>query len=179
MKILILDNIISSLNVGSIFRTASGIGIDKIFLCGITPTPFESGKKYAGKNILRKDFIKTSLGAEEEIFWEHKENILEVLENLKKENYKIIALEQNSKSLDYKNSKIEKYINENLKGNKNFLQEINLAILIGSERDGILKDRLDLAEEILEIPMLGLKESLNVTIATAILLYRLLDKNNF
>ena len=162
MKIVILDNVRSSLNVGSIFRTSSGIGIDKIYLCGITPTPFETAKKFEGQNKKRKDFIKTSLGSEDEIDWEYKENILDLIKELKKENFEIISLEQNERSIDYKTLKIE---NE------------NVAIVIGSETDGVQKEVLDLCDIITEIPMLGLKESLNVTIAYAILVYRLFDTN--
>ena len=160
MKIVILDNVRSSLNVGSIFRTSSGIGVNKIYLCGITPTPFESGKKFENQNKKRKDFIKTSLGAEDEIAWEYKENILDLIKELKEKDFEIIALEQNEKSVDYKNLKIE---------NK------NIAVVVGSETDGVQKEVLDLSDQITEIPMLGLKESLNVTIAYAILSYRIFD----
>lgn len=161
MKIIILDNIRSSLNVGSIFRTSSGIKIDKIYICGITPTPFETGVKFIGQNKKRKDFIKTSLGAEDEVKWEYKENIIDLIKELKENNFEIIALEQNENSVDYKNIKIEKE---------------NVAIIVGSETEGIQKEVLSFCNKITEIPMLGLKESLNVTIAFAILVYRLWDK---
>ena len=161
MKIIILNNVRSSLNVGSIFRTSSGIGIDKIYLCGITPTPFENSAKYAGQNKKRKDFVKTSLGAEDEIEWEYRENILDLVKELKEGNFEIISLEQNEKSVDYKTLKIEKE---------------NIAIVVGSETDGVQKEVLEMSDKITEIPMLGLKESLNVTIAYAILVYRLFDK---
>lgn len=160
MKIVILDNVRSSLNVGSIFRTSSGMGIDRIYLCGITPTPFETSAKYAGQNKKRKDFVKTSLGSEDEIKWEHKESILDLMKELKKQDFEIIALEQNKKSIDYKNLKTEKE---------------NIAIIIGSETDGVQKEVLEMCDKITEIPMLGLKESLNVTIAYAILVYRVFD----
>lgn len=161
MKIVILDNVRSSLNVGSIFRTSSGIGIDKIYLCGITPTPFETGKKFVGQNKKRKDFIKTSLGSEDEISWEYKENILEIIKELKEKNFEIIALEQTEKSVDYK---------------KINLANENVALIVGSETAGVQKETLDLCDTITEIPMLGLKESLNVTIAYGILAYKLFDK---
>lgn len=161
MKVVILDNVRSSLNVGSIFRTSSGIGAHKIYLCGITPIPFETAKKYEGQNKKRKDFVKTSLGSEDEIAWEYKENILELIKELKKKDFEIVALEQDSRSVDYKK----------LKTNKD-----NVAVIIGSETDGVQKEVLDLCDQITEIPMLGLKESLNVTIAYAILAYKLWDK---
>lgn len=161
MKIVILDNVRSSLNVGSIFRTSSGIGIDKIYLCGITPTPFETAKKFEGQNKKRKDFIKTSLGSEDEIAWEYRENILDLIKELKSNGFEIVGLEQDERSIDYKNLEIK---NE------------NVAVIIGSETDGIEKEVLDLCDIITEIPMLGLKESLNITIAYAILVYKLWDK---
>ena len=161
MKIVILDNLRSAHNVGSIFRISSGIGIDKIYLCGTTPTPYESGAKFARTQKKRKELIKTSLGAEDEIAWEHFPDTLSVVQNLKKENFTIVALEQTESSIDYKGLKIS---NE------------NLAIILGNEVTGIFKDILEMADQITEIPMYGQKESLNVTIAYAILIYRLLDK---
>lgn len=161
MKVVILDNIRSSLNVGSIFRTSSGLLVDKIYLCGITPTPFETGKKYAGLNKKRKDFVKTSLGAEDEIAWEYRENILDLVRELKKENFELIALEQNDKSVDYKKIKLEKE---------------NVGIILGSETDGVNEEVLKQVDIITEIPMLGLKESLNVVIAYGILGYKLWDR---
>lgn len=160
MKIIILDNIRSALNIGSIFRTGSGIGINKIYICGISPIPFETSEKLKDKNIKRKDFVKTSLGAEDEIEWEYKENILDLLKELRKENYEIVALEQNEKSIDYKDLKIEKE---------------KVAIILGSETEGVQEKVIDLCDKIAEIPMLGLKESLNVTIAFAILAYKIWD----
>lgn len=160
MKIVVLDNIRSALNIGSIFRTGSGIGINKIYICGISPIPFETSEKLKDKNIKRKDFVKTSLGAEDEIEWEYKENILDLLKDLKKENYEIVALEQNEKSIDYKDLKIEKE---------------KVAIILGSETEGVQEKVIDLCDKIAEIPMLGLKESLNVTIAFAILAYKIWD----
>ncbi len=160
MKIVVLDNIRSALNIGSIFRTGSGIGINKIYICGISPIPFETSEKLKDKNIKRKDFVKTSLGAEDEIEWEYKENILDLLKDLKKENYEIVTLEQNEKSIDYKDLKIEKE---------------KVAIILGSETEGVQEKVIDLCDKIAEIPMLGLKESLNVTIAFAILAYKIWD----
>lgn len=161
MRIVILDNIRSALNVGSIFRTSSGIGVDKIFLCGITPIPLETAKKFENQNKKRKDFVKTSLGSEDEISWEYRENILEVIEELKEKKFEILTLEQDEKSVDYKDLKIE---NE------------NIALILGSETAGVQKEVLNLSDKITEIPMLGLKESLNVTIAFAILAYKLWDR---
>lgn len=161
MRVVILDNIRSALNVGAIFRTSSGIGIEKIYLCGITPTPFETGAKYLREKKKRKDFIKTSLGSEDEITWEYRENILDLVQELKKENFELIALEQAPNSVDYKKIKLEKE---------------NVGLILGSETDGVNGEVLEQVDIITEIPMLGLKESLNVVIAFGILGYRLWDR---
>lgn len=137
------------------FRTASGLGITKIYLCGITPTPFDpKGKK-------RRDFVKTALGSEDEIAWESVGDIQEKLKELKSDGFEIVAIEQDAKSVDYK-----AYLPKRSK----------VALLVGSEVDGVHEDVLNLCDAIVEVPMLGLKESLNVTIAFAIVGYRLFDK---
>jgi len=151
--LLILDNIRSVLNVGSIFRTADAFGISKIYLCGVTPTPIDRfGRK-------RNDLHKTALGAEETVPWEYFQNTLEIVEKLKKENFEIITLEQDKKSIDYKNIKISK----------------NVAIILGSETNGVSKEILQLSDQIAEIKMLGKKESLNVSVSAGIFLSRILE----
>ena len=155
MKVVILDNIRSVYNVGSIFRTANACSVDKIFLCGITPTPLDKrGNK-------RKDFAKVALGAEDTISWEYKEDVLSLIKDLKKENYFVIAIEQDENSVDYKNIDIK---------NKK-----DIAFIVGSEVDGIKKEILEESSVVAEIDMLGTKESLNVTIAFGIALYRILN----
>ena len=154
-KVVIIDNVRSALNVGAIFRTASGLGIHTIYLCGITPTPFDpKGKK-------RRDFIKTALGSEDEIFWEQRKDIKDVVLELKKEGYEVVAIEQDDRSIDYKS-----YV---IKSDK-------VALIVGSEVDGVSQETLNLCDGTVEVPMLGLKESLNVTIAFAVVGYRLFDK---
>lgn len=154
MKIAVLDNLRSVYNVGSIFRTANAVGIEKIILCGTTPTPVDK------KGERRKDFSKVALGAEDTIVWEYKENITSTIQELKSEGFYIIAIEQDEKSVDYKNVKIE--------------GKENVAIIVGPEVDGMLKENLALCDVVTEIPMLGTKESLNVTIAFGIAVYRIL-----
>lgn len=151
--VLILHNIRSTHNVGSIFRTADAVGVSKIFLSGYTPTPVD---RFSRK---RKDFTKVSLGAEKSVSWEHKEDVFELIKNFKKEGFKIIALEQDKKSVDYRKVKLEK----------------KMAIVLGTEVGGIDKKILRLCDEIAEIPMLGEKDSLNVSVATGVFLYQLLD----
>ena len=154
MKVVILDNVRSVYNVGSIFRTANAVGIEKIILCGITPTPLDK------KGLRRKDFAKVALGAEDTVTWEYTESAVEALKYLQKEDFYSIAIEQSEASVDYKSVEVE--------------GKENVAFVIGSEVDGITKDVLDICDVIAEIPMKGTKESLNVTIAFGIAAYSIL-----
>ncbi len=150
---LFLDNIRSTHNVGSIFRTAETIGISKVYCVGTTPMPLDRfGRK-------RKDIAKVSLGAEEMIESEHIENGITLIKKLKKEGFKIIALEQDAKAVDYKKIRA--------KG--------KTLIILGNEIGGVSKKLLKMADTIIEIPLKGKKESLNVSVATGIALFRLLD----
>ena len=154
MKVAVLDNLRSVYNVGSIFRTCNACGIEKIYLCGTTPTPLDK------KGLKRKDFAKVALGAEDTINWEHKEDVSITIQELKEEKYYIIAIEQDKDSTDYKEV--------------NILGKENVAFVIGSEVDGVTHDIVKTSDVIAEIPMLGTKESLNVTIAFGIAIYRIL-----
>jgi 23S rRNA (guanosine2251-2'-O)-methyltransferase len=150
-----LENLRSVENTASIFRTAEGLGVKKIILVGTTPTPLDRfGRK-------RKDFAKVSLGAEEMIKWEYipSENLQLTIYNLQKDEFKIIALEQHrdSKPLQAVNSKLQTF-----------------ALIVGNEVDGISKEALESADEIIEIPMQGQKESLNVSVSTGIALFVLI-----
>ncbi len=155
MKIAILDNLRSVYNVGSIFRTANAAGIDKIYLCGTTPTPLDK------RGQRRKDFSKVALGAEDTVKWEYFESTSECVKKIKEEKYFVLALEQDKDSVDYKDIDIS--------------EKENVAFIIGNEVDGITKDVLELSDKIVEISMVGTKESLNVTIAFGIAVYRILD----
>ncbi|HNW71414.1 MAG TPA: TrmH family RNA methyltransferase [Candidatus Paceibacterota bacterium] len=152
-SILILPDIRSAQNVGAIFRTAEAAGISKIYLTGYTPCPID---KF---NRARKDIAKASLGAEIYVPWEYKKSIIPLLSILKKKNYKIIAIEQDKNSTDYKKIKI---------GNKN-------AFIVGTEVSGLDKKVLKKCDVIAEIPMNGKKESLNVSVALGIGLFRILN----
>jgi tRNA G18 (ribose-2'-O)-methylase SpoU len=150
---LLLDNIRSTHNVGSIFRTAETLGISKIYCLGTTPDPIDRfGRK-------RKDVAKVSLGAEDIILWEHGEDGVSLIKKLKKEGFTIIAVEQDSKSVDYK--KVQ--------------AKAKTLIILGNEVDGISQKLLKLADKIAEIPLKGKKESLNVSVVAGVFLYRLLD----
>ena len=140
-------------NVGAMFRTADAVGIDKIYLTGYTPAPLDRfGRK-------RKDLAKSALGAEEFVKWEQKKNIISLLSKLKKDGFLIIGIEQDKKSVDYKKVKLK---------NKN-------AFIVGTEVSGIPKNILKKCEVIAEISMRGKKESLNVSVATGVALFRMFD----
>lgn len=148
--VLILDNIRSAENVGSIFRTGDAIGVKKIFLTGVTPSPIDRFGR------ARKDISKSALGAEKSISWEYFEKTSDVVKKLKKEEFFIVAIEQDTESLDYKKIK----------------PKHKTCLIFGNEVSGIDKKILDMADEIAEIKMFGLKESLNVAVSSGIVLYR-------
>lgn len=150
---LLLDNIRSVHNVGSIFRTAETLGISRIYCVGATSVPVD---RFGG---VRKDFIKVSLGAESMVGWEYLLDSRVLVGKLKKERFKVIALEQAPGSKDYKKMKC---------GRKTL-------VILGAEVEGVSKPLLDSADVIAEIPMAGRKESLNVSVAAGVFLYRLLD----
>ena len=157
-KILILENVRSVYNVGAIFRTADAIGIDKIFLVGYTPTPLDRFGR------IRKDIHKAALGAEENIIWEHLSDLeaIDVIKDLKNNNFKVVAVEQDKKSLDYKKVS-EKTNNE------------DIALILGNELEGVSKEILNLCDYVAELPMKGNKESLNVSVTAGIILYHFFD----
>lgn len=154
MKIAILDNLRSVYNVGSIFRTSNAVGIEKIYLCGTTPTPLDK------KGLRRSDFAKVALGAEDTVAWEYCESTVECVKRLKEEEYFILSLEQDIHAVDYKDVDVT--------------DKERVAFVIGNEVDGVTREVLDISDEMVEIPMLGTKESLNVTIAFGIAVYRIL-----
>ncbi len=147
--VLIAHNIRSAENVGSLFRTADALGVQKIILAGYTPS------------IEHPKVKKTALGAESAVQFEQQVDIFKVLENLKREGYHIIGLEIDSRAIP-------------LNQFKPSFQKI--ALLLGNEVDGIPAHLRDICDALIFIPMLGVKESLNVTIATAITSYQLLNK---
>ena len=150
---LILHNIRSVYNVGAIFRTADACGVSKIYLTGYTPTPLDRF------GLPRKDLHKAALGAEQSVPWEQENQVAKVIKSLKLKEFKIIALEQSPRSIDYKKFQLTQ----------------NSVLVIGNEVRGVSKSLLEKCDEILEIPMRGKKESLNVSVATGILLARILD----
>jgi len=152
-NILILPDIRSTINVGAIFRTADAVGIDKIYLVGVTPRPNDQFGR------VQKDIAKSALGAETWIKWEYKEKLIPLINSLKKDGYEIVALEQSKTSIDYRKYK---------KTNK-------FAFILGPEVTGLDKKILDKCDKIVEIPMKGKKESLNVSVAAGVALFQILN----
>ena len=152
-NVLIIHNIRSVTNVGAMFRTADAAAINKIYLTGYTPTPLDRFGR------IRKDMAKSALGAEDYVKWEYKKSLPVILRSLRWENFYIIGLEQDKKSVDYKKIKLK---------NKN-------AFIVGTEVSGITKSILNRCDIIAEIPMKGKKESLNVSVALGIALFRILN----
>ncbi|MBY0472981.1 TrmH family RNA methyltransferase [Patescibacteria group bacterium] len=151
---VILHNIRSVHNVGSIFRTADGAGVSKIILSGYSPTPVDT----AGQP--RKDFEKVALGAGKMVAWSQTKTIGTAIRQLKKEGFTIVAVELDKKSISlfkYKPKKDEK-----------------LALVLGNEVEGVSKATLKQCDVIVDIPMRGKKESLNVSVAAGVAMYTLL-----
>jgi len=155
---IIAHNIRSAYNVGSIFRTADGLGAKKIYLTGYTPYPADSEEFDIKKS--RRMISKTALGAEENVEWERKEDIFKVIEKLKNEKFQIVALELNVKSQDL----------------KNFQPKFPCALILGNEVLGVDEKLLKLCDAIIKIPMQGKKESFNVSVAAGIAMYEILNK---
>jgi tRNA G18 (ribose-2'-O)-methylase SpoU len=151
--ILVLDDIRSLHNIGSVFRTADAFLIEKIILCGITATP------------PNKEIHKTALGATETVAWEHHENVLEVIENLKKDNVLTLAIEQVESAVFLQDFKVEK--------NQKY------ALIFGNEVYGVAQDAVAICDGCIEIPQLGTKHSLNISVSAGIVVWDLFKKLNW
>ncbi|CAI8303929.1 MAG: tRNA (guanosine(18)-2'-O)-methyltransferase [Polaribacter sp. SA4-10] len=148
--IVVLDNIRSLNNIGSVFRTSDAFLIEKIYLCGITATP------------PNKDIHRTALGATESVAWEYVEDTLTLIKKLKEEKIKVLAIEQaeNSTKLDtFHPIKGETY-----------------AIVMGNEVKGVQQEVVDASDLCIEIPQLGTKHSLNISVTTGVVLWDLFQK---
>lgn len=161
---VVLDNVRSRENVGSIFRTADAAGVSKIYLCGITPTPPSPSQVLSSQNLGGQDKIsKTALGAEKWIPWEFHKQTWRLLENLKKDNY-IVALEKTSKSTNIFNFKKSK--------------NRSIVLVVGNEVKGLSPKILKYADKKVAIPMHGQKESLNVAVAFGVAVYQVRGKDD-
>jgi tRNA G18 (ribose-2'-O)-methylase SpoU len=156
MKLVVVTNDIRSVhNVGSIFRTADAVGVEKIYLCGITPSPLDRFKE------VRADFAKVALGAERSVAWELAKTTAGAIKQLKKDGYEILAIEQSKRSVPYYDFAAQ------------LDADAQVALVLGNEVKGLSPALLRSADHILEIPMLGKKESLNVAVAFGIVVFGL------
>lgn len=151
---VILHDIRSVHNTGSVFRTGDAVGVDKIYLTGYTPAPKDRFLKD------RSDFNKVSLGSEKTVEWEQ-EDILEVITKLKQEGFFVVCVEQNKDSLDYKNIPLHDKI----------------VFIFGNEVDGVSQEIMSKCDAISEIKMNGVKESLNVSVTAGIILFDYRDRD--
>jgi len=143
IQVFFSDRLTSLYNVGSIFRTSDGAGVEKIWICGITGHPPNN------------QITKTALGAEEHVAWEYRENICSVLEELKARKYQIVLLEQTQESRPYDSI--------NLK--------VPVCLVVGNEIEGASQEILSLCDDAIEIEMSGIKNSLNVSVAFGVIAY--------
>lgn len=161
---LLLDNVRSSLNVGSILRTADGLGVKEVFLCGYTPYPQMSNDQrlpHLAAKIGRR-IKKTALGAETSQPWSYHPDGLSVVNRLKAQNVQVLGLEQTAKSINLTRFKTNRPV----------------CLVIGSETEGVTQELLNACDELAEIPMHGKKESFNVAVAAGMALFYLKNMLN-
>jgi 23S rRNA (guanosine2251-2'-O)-methyltransferase len=150
-RAVIFDNIRSAWNVGSIFRSADGFGFTHAYICGITPTPDHEA------------VMKTSLGAEDSVSWSYHKDAVILAKGLKREGWRLFALEEQSKAREISSAAIPDY---------------GMALVVGNEISGVDPELLSLCEDVLFIPMRGEKKSFNVAVAFGIAAYALAGKSN-
>jgi tRNA G18 (ribose-2'-O)-methylase SpoU len=149
MKYIILEDIRSAYNVGAIFRTADAAGVAKVFLVGYTPAPIDRFGR------AQPEILKTSLGASGTMSWEQVATTKEIIERLQGDGVIVAAVELALGSVSL----------------KDFKEPEHVAYIVGNEVDGVSDEALGLADVIVELPMLGQKESLNVSVTAGIVLY--------
>jgi len=146
--IIVLDNIRSMLNIGSIFRTCDAFRIEAIYLCGITATP------------PHREIERTALGATESVNWRYFNSTVEAVEELKENNFSVFAVEQTDKSILLNKFKVD--------------QSHKIALIFGNEVEGVSNDAINLAEGCIEIPQYGTKHSLNISVSVGIVIWNLI-----
>lgn len=152
----ILDNIRSAWNVGAIFRTADGLGVEKLYLCGITPTPENDAAR------------KTALGAEETVRWEYAKDAVKLAARLKAEGFALWGLEQDERAVRLDKTDWGTDFETEKRMQTTDVAEKRIALVVGNEVTGVDPALLDLCDRIVYIPMRGNKRSLNVEVAFAI-----------
>ena len=151
---ILLHNIRSAHNVGSIFRTSDAIGVSHVYLSGYSPLPLDK----FGRPV--KEIAKTALGGEKTIPWELVKNPAKLIKKLKAEGFSVVAIEQDARAIDY----------------KTFHPKGKTLVLVGNEVLGLSSAMKRHADTIIEIPMMGKKESLNVSVAYGIAMFRIFDR---
>lgn len=151
---ILLHNIRSAHNVGSIFRTSDAIGVSRVYLSGYSPLPLDK----FGRPV--KEIAKTALGGEQSIPWEAVKSITRLITKLKAEGFTVVAIEQDARAVDY----------------KSFIPSERTLVLVGNEVLGLSKALKAHADTVVDIPMAGKKESLNVSVAYGIAMFRLFDR---
>ena len=155
--VVVMDNIRSMHNVGSVFRTADAFLIAGICLCGFTPQP------------PHRDIQKTALGATESVDWLYYENTIVAVEALKEQGYKVFAIEQTKGSISLENFKT--YLSNASNANKESNKAV--AFVFGNEVEGVSEEVLAICDGAVEIPQYGMKHSLNISVAAAIVLWEM------
>ena len=148
--IIILDNIRSLNNVGSVFRTADAFLIEKIYLCGITAVP------------PHKDIHKTALGATESVDWEYKKEIVSLIKKLQEKGTKVFAIEQTDGAMSLENFEVNK--------------DHKYAFVLGNEVKGVSQEAVSQCDSVIEIPQEGTKHSLNIAVASGVVLWDFYQK---
>lgn len=159
---IVLDNVLDTYNIGSIFRLADAVAAKEVILCGGSETPPSSR------------IHKAAVGTEEWVAWRYFSTSLEALKMLKKENkeLKIVAVEQDPNSIS-----LSQWLNTSPSNPSPTLGEgSSVAVVVGHETNGVSKEVLDMADVIVEIPMFGVNKSLNVHVSAAVVLYKILDR---
>lgn len=151
---VLLHNVRSAHNVGSIFRTADASGVRRIFLTGYTPAPVDRfGRPHS-------EIAKTALGAEKVIAWQHEKKSLPLIMRLKKEGWRIVGVEQDARATDYRTFRVHK----------------RTIFVLGNEVRGLSPTLREACDALIEIPMRGTKESLNVAVAAGVVLFAAIDR---
>ncbi|AEM70945.1 tRNA/rRNA methyltransferase (SpoU) [Allomuricauda ruestringensis DSM 13258] len=150
--IIILDNVRSLNNIGSVFRTADAFLVQKIYLCGITATP------------PHKDIRKTALGATESVEWEYKKDTLELVEALKENGVKIVSVEQAENAVMLNDYQVK--------------PDETIALIFGNEVKGVSQEVVTASDAVLEIPQFGTKHSLNISVSTGVVVWDIWSKQN-
>lgn len=148
--IIVLDDIRSLHNIGAVFRTSDAFLIEKIYLCGITATP------------PNKEIHKTALGATDTVAWEYAKNVVEIVEKLKVENVDVYSVEQVENSIMLNDFSVS--------------ENVKYALVFGNEVKGVSQEVVDLSQGVIEIPQLGTKHSLNISVSAGIVIWDLFQK---